>query len=189
MKHEIIWFGDRPVAQVAPTGSRSYTLADHLGTPIIQTDATATVTWQAAYEPFGHIYAMRHGDRAAQPLRFPGQEVAMAWEGQEENYNVFRWYRGGWGRYTQADRIGLLGGINLFAYAADNPLIMVDPHGRRATPGHGAARTCCNRGQVFICFVQRLLEPGPTCVLEHEQEHVSFIRKWAPCNPCLGRRD
>jgi hypothetical protein len=27
----------------------------------------------------------------------------MTWEGGEENYNVFRWYRAGWGRYSQAD--------------------------------------------------------------------------------------
>lgn len=33
----------------------------------------------------------------------------MTWEGAEENYNVFRWYRAGWGRYTQADPIGVGG--------------------------------------------------------------------------------
>jgi len=27
----------------------------------------------------------------------------MTWEGTEENYNIFRWYRAGWGRYTQVD--------------------------------------------------------------------------------------
>lgn len=30
----------------------------------------------------------------------------MTWKGTEENYNVFRWYRAGWGRYTQADPLG-----------------------------------------------------------------------------------
>lgn len=27
----------------------------------------------------------------------------MTWEGTDENYNMFRWHRAGWGRYTQAD--------------------------------------------------------------------------------------
>lgn len=39
--------------------------------------------------------------RVEQQLRFPGQEVAMTWEGTEERYNIFRRYRSGWGRlYT-----------------------------------------------------------------------------------------
>lgn len=37
----------------------------------------------------------------------------MTWGGTEETYNIFRWYRGGWGRYTQADPVGI-GGPGLF---------------------------------------------------------------------------
>ena len=99
------------------------------------------------------------------------------------NYNIFRWYRAGWGRYTQRDPVGLIGGLNLFAYARQNPLTYVDPTGR------AAARTCCMSGQVSICVEQNLIEPAMQCVLEHEQEHVDFIRRWAPCNPCRYRPD
>lgn len=53
----------------------------------------------------------------------------MTWEGAEEDYNVFRWYRAGWGRYTSADPIGLRAGTNLFAYVAGNPTQYVDPFG------------------------------------------------------------
>jgi len=60
--------------------TRLYTFTDQLGTPILQTDASATITWRAEYEPFGNVYEMRTGLRTAQPLRFPGQEVAMNWE-------------------------------------------------------------------------------------------------------------
>ena len=31
-------------------------------------------------------------------------------------YNIFRWYRAGWGRYSQGDPIGLSGGLNLLGY-------------------------------------------------------------------------
>ena len=57
----------------------------------------------------------------------------MTWEGTEENYNVFRWYRAGWGRYTQADPIGLHGELNLFGYAQANPQAATDPLGTAPT--------------------------------------------------------
>lgn len=44
-------------------------------------------------------------------------------------YNMFRWYRAAWGRYTQADPIGLIGGLNVFRYALNNPLSYVDRDG------------------------------------------------------------
>ena len=51
--------------------------------------------------------AMRTGD-SHQPLRLPGQEAEQLNLGPngmtERSYNIFRWYRGGWGRYSQGDR-------------------------------------------------------------------------------------
>lgn len=43
--------------------------------------------------------------------------------------NIFRWYRAGWGRYTQADPIGLAGGVNVYGYARGNPMLLIDPTG------------------------------------------------------------
>jgi len=134
--YEIVWFGDRPIAQIAPGAAPLYTFADHLGTPLLQTDGTPAVTWRVEYEPFGNIYEVRAGTRADQPLRFPGQELAMTFEGPEENFNIFRWYKGGWGRYTQPDPIGLESETNLYAYALSNPLLATDPLGL-------AAKVCC----------------------------------------------
>lgn len=140
--YEIVWFGDRPVSRIAPDGTRSFTFADHLGTPILETSLSATPTWRAEYEPFGNVYAMRTdpagneiGNRTDQPLRFPGQEVVMTREGTEENYNVYRWYRAGWGRYTQADPAEFEGGLNLYSYALANPLLRVDLDGLTSYKG------------------------------------------------------
>jgi hypothetical protein len=47
-------------------------------------------------------------------------------------YNIFRWYRAGWGRYTQADPEGLREGTNLFSYVYDRPTALVDPYGLAA---------------------------------------------------------
>ena len=60
------------------------------------------------------------------------------------NYNVFRWYRAEWGRYTQADPIGLEGGWNLYRYAAANPLTYVDPLGLKVCR--------CDRRLAFNAF-------------------------------------
>lgn len=42
---------------------------------------------------------------------------------------MHRWFKSGWGRYTQADPIGLAGGLNLYGYVDDNPVRFFDPFG------------------------------------------------------------
>jgi RHS repeat-associated protein len=125
---DVIWFGGRPIADADALTVRM-TFTDHLGTPLLQTEWSGQVVWRAEYEPYGEVWTMRAGDPADQPLRFPGQMVTWTgWPG-EESYNIFRWYRSGWGRYTQADPIGFRGGINLFGYVDQNPVRFVDPKG------------------------------------------------------------
>src|SRR4051794_22645511 len=48
---------------------------------------------------------------------------------QTDCNNIFRWDREGWGRYTQADPIGLKGGMHSFAYAEPSPLAYADALG------------------------------------------------------------
>ncbi|MBD3232601.1 MAG: hypothetical protein GF315_02645 [candidate division Zixibacteria bacterium] len=45
------------------------------------------------------------------------------------HYNYFRFYDPKTGRYLTPDPIGLAGGINLYAYANQNPINSVDPFG------------------------------------------------------------
>jgi RHS repeat-associated protein len=146
IRHEFLSFGGRPLAQVSTdfTGPRWY-FTDHLGTPILQTDQNAATAWRVEYEPYGEIYRTRVPEWTEenpiatpdQPLRFPGQEAAMNWEGTEERYNIFRWYRAGWGRYTQVDPLGLQGSDkNLYRYALSNPVRFADPTG-------SDVRLCC----------------------------------------------
>jgi RHS repeat-associated protein len=121
--YEYVWFGGQPLAQIDnTTGSISWYFDDHLGTPILQTDTDSRVVWRPEYEPYGAVFAYRRGEARHQPLRFPGQES----DGSETSYNIFRWYKGGWGRYTAADPIDLDGGLNLYLYSMSNPLRLTD---------------------------------------------------------------
>lgn len=132
--HDYVYVGDRPVAQLDSNGSH-IDIGDHFGTPVIQTDISGSLPpqWQAEHEPFGSVYALRAGD-VHQPLRLPGQIAQQMDAGangvDDLVYNVSRWYRPLWGRYSQPDVVGLAGGHNLYSYAFNDPLGVNDPLGR-----------------------------------------------------------
>jgi RHS repeat-associated protein len=124
--YDYVWFGGHPLAQIAnATGEISWYFNDHLGTPLLQTNAVGQIVWQAEYEPYGGIYAMRRGESRHQPLRLPGQ---VADDGTELYQNVYRWYRPTAGRYTQSDPVNRQD-INSYLYAYANPGLFADPWG------------------------------------------------------------
>jgi RHS repeat-associated protein len=175
VQYEYVWFGGEPLAQIEPlTGAVHWIFNDHLGTPLVVTNTDATTFWRAEYEPYGRVFALRSTDQH-QPLRLPGQEAEQLNLGangaSETSYNVFRWYRAGWGRYTQADPIGLEGGVNIYAYSDGNPVRFADPRGLCAKdprlancnePGSG----CCTAKAIDdlrygICL-DKQMQPGLT---------------------------
>ncbi|HWW61701.1 MAG TPA: RHS repeat-associated core domain-containing protein, partial [Thermoanaerobaculia bacterium] len=96
------------------------------------------------YQPYGTIATMRAGLEDAQPLRFPGQEASL--DGAE-SYNIFRWYRAEWGRYTSSDPLGLAADLNLYGYVNQNPVRWSDPLGmiKPVTPKDQKWRECNDR--------------------------------------------
>jgi len=149
--YEYVWLGGKPVAQekVGDSAALRYTVTDHLGTPLLQTNAAGAITWRVEHEPFGDVYGYRAGTASDhQPLRFPGQEERSTSPGR--SYNVFRWYRPDLGQYTQPDPLrhngpglqsqagppvgvgweqALFDGSSTFAYALGNPISNADPTG------------------------------------------------------------
>ena len=119
-----VWLHGQPLAMIDADGSIYYYHNDHLGTPQKMTDANAQVVWAADYLPFGKadvIVATVENN-----LRFAGQyydsETGL-------HYNWHRYYDPSLGRYLRADPIGLQGGINLYSYVSNNPVIKYDPMG------------------------------------------------------------
>ncbi|AWV07645.1 type IV secretion protein Rhs [Lysobacter maris] len=133
-KQQAIWLDDLPVGLlngIAATANRlHYIEPDHLGTPraVIEPQRDVAVwTWDIASEAFGNSAPNQDpdGDSTAFTLdmRFPGQRYDAA---SGLNYNYFRDYEAGTGRYSQSDPIGLLGGIGTYNYALAQPVQVHD---------------------------------------------------------------
>ena len=145
--YEYVWFNGHPVGQLDGGTSAHWTFTDHLGTPLLQTDSTGAVYWRAEHEPYGSVFELRTADQH-QPLRFPGQEAEQLNLGDngltDRSYNIHRWYRSTWGRYTQDDPLRqpsliapFLSGspiwhtsaANQYAYTGSKPVSYSDPLG------------------------------------------------------------
>ena len=124
-------------APVTVTVNREATLhfahVDHLNTPRLVADALGTTVWEwSQREPFGNdspTENLRGLGTFEMPLRMPGQ-----YHDKETSlfYNYFRNFDPALGRYVESDPIGLLAGVNTYAYVGGNPLSSTDPLGLKA---------------------------------------------------------
>ncbi|WP_208642839.1 RHS repeat-associated core domain-containing protein, partial [Pseudomonas sichuanensis] len=97
---------------------------DHLGTPQELTDVQGNVVWSAHYTAWGEVREERT-ERArlqgvSNPIRFQGQyqdpETAL-------NYNRYRYYEPKMARYVSRDPIGMQGGMNVYSYVNNAPVM------------------------------------------------------------------
>ncbi|HEX7965807.1 MAG TPA: RHS repeat-associated core domain-containing protein [Gammaproteobacteria bacterium] len=120
---EHIWLDGRPIGVIDPV-ALYYVQTDQLNAPRAVTNASHSVMWNWNSDPFGA--GMPTGGLTYN-LRFPGQYYDAE---TGRNYNYYRDYDPGTGRYSESDPIGLGGGINTYGYAYENPVANADPSGK-----------------------------------------------------------
>jgi RHS repeat-associated protein len=100
-------------------------LNDDTGAPERLVDGRGEVACELAWTAWGKAEPLP-GATTTTPIRFRGQ---YADEETGLSYNRYRYYDPEAGRYISADPIGLLGGLNAFAYADDCPTSAIDAEG------------------------------------------------------------
>ena len=115
-------------------GAVYYFHADEQGNVFAMTDESGTVTDQYAYDAYGTVMA-KSGETDNEYLYGGGMGVYCEDVDAGLYHMKARYYSALLKRFISRDPIGLAGGRNLYAYAAGNPLMYVDPRGWCAEDG------------------------------------------------------
>lgn len=108
----------------------SFFLPDSTDSTIGLTDANGNVSTQYTYDPFGNT---TQTGASTSTFQFTGR----ANDGTGLYYLRARYYSPVLQRFISQDPIGFKGGINLYAYAAGNPICLIDPMGTDPAGGSG----------------------------------------------------
>jgi len=162
-----------------PTAEIFYAYTDPVGRPWVVTDAQDRPRWQWPLGPFGD-WPPSENPSGLGPftlnLRFPGQYFDKE---TQTHYNIFRDYDPQIGRYLQSDPVGLVGGLNLYAYVGGNPLSKTDPTGLVAEGNgnlfHGSVP------QDGVCSPPAQAGNSNKCVLDCCKKHDACYAKYG-CN-------
>jgi RHS repeat-associated protein len=150
-----------PVAIVKPANT-FYIHTDYMNTPRQISNANRDPVWAWEPQEFGanapNTDPTNSGTHFSYILRFPGQ---FADQEPGLRYNYARDYDPSVGRYVESDPIGLLGGINSYAYVGANPVSRIDRLGLCASDSNQhnydiQRATLCSAAAAF----SMLLAPG-----------------------------
>ena len=114
-------------------------IAGYLNTPRLVENQSQQAVWKwDQAEPFGDSVPNQQPASAGAFVFNLGLSNQYRDVETGTNYNYFRdCYDPSTGRYCQSDPIGLVGGINTYAYVKGNPIGKVDPLGLQSRPGNG----------------------------------------------------
>jgi len=102
-------------------GTRTALIPDIQGSIIAALDSGSGALTQVGYQPYGKSPSQG-------PFGYTGQRIDLETNGLY--YYRGRHYSPAWGRFLQVDPSGTKGGVNLYAYAKNDPLNLVDTTGR-----------------------------------------------------------
>ena len=109
------------------SSTRHYYLNDSLGSVVGLTDSVGAMTRTYKYDPYGIVRSTTGS--TANPFQYTGEHR----EAQGELYKIgARYYQPGFGRWSQVDPFDQAGDIrdgNRYAYAAGDPVNLLDPTG------------------------------------------------------------
>jgi RHS repeat-associated protein len=113
-------------SRVDAAGTADFYQFDALGNTTQLTGTGGAVLNTYKYLPFGESSGA--SETVANPFEYVGRLGIMR-DGSGLDYMRARWYEPSQGRFTQADPIGLAGGVNPYTYGTNNPISFVDPSG------------------------------------------------------------
>jgi RHS repeat-associated protein len=113
-------------SRVDASGSASYYDFDALGSTAGLTSAAGNYVDSYSYLPFGEV--SNSSSSVPNPFQYVGQAGVMS-EGNGLDFMQARFYSPAVGRFIKRDPIGLAGCANLYCYAGNNPVSVIDPSG------------------------------------------------------------
>mgnify|MGYP001585056690 CR=1 FL=1 len=122
---------------------------DHVGTPREIYNLSQQLVWRRPHqEPFGDSPPDENPSGLG-TFEFPLGE--SLYYGDKETGNRYAMFRDAYnpaiGAFPQSDPIGLLGGLNTYAYAKSSPLKFIDPDGLRV-------QQCCRPAEILSGAVE-----------------------------------
>ncbi len=115
----------------SPARAIRYQFGNHIGSVSLELDESAQLISYEEYYPYGST-SYQAGRREQEVSRKRYRYTGM--ERDEEtglSYHTARYYAPWLGRWINCDPAGLAGGLNLFAYAHNSPILFVDPSGHQ----------------------------------------------------------
>ena len=128
---------DKWLGFVDMTGSSPvpyFYVTDHLGSVLAVTDANGNLVERYTYDAWGKVLSVTDANGNALTRSAIGNRIL--WQGREYSWTTGlyyfrnRWYDPEISRWISRDMIGINGGLNLYAYCGNSPVVRADPNGK-----------------------------------------------------------
>ncbi len=157
---DISYAGPGLIEKIAGTDRTIYH-ADGIGSTRAMSDINQAVAIAVIYDAYGRLKA-DYPSSTAGNLGYSAQSRYYT-DSSGLQYVKARYYEAGTGRFISRDPIGYQGGLNLYAYASDDPTNDVDPSGMGNMVWPGNSRICNDSDGCVIVYNNGsfiILRPG-----------------------------